>query len=36
MNIILLIHTTWPQPGYSCSTSSSDYFKMTCCHTYRP
>jgi len=25
-----------PQSVYSCSTSSDDYFKVTCCHTYRP
>jgi len=29
-------HLTWPQPCLSCSTSSSDYLKVTCCHTYRP
>jgi len=30
------MHTTWPQLGHSCSTSSSDYFEVTCCYTYRP
>ena len=25
-----------PQSEHSCSTSSNDYFKVTCCHTYRP
>ena len=25
-----------PKPDYSCSTSSRDYFKVTCCHIYQP
>jgi len=33
---LLRLHTSWPQPGYSCSTSFSDYPKVTCCHTYQP
>ncbi|QCE00212.1 hypothetical protein DEO72_LG7g1499 [Vigna unguiculata] len=28
--------TSDPQSAHSCSTSSKDYFKVTCCHTYRP
>jgi len=36
MNYIPFNSYTWPQPGYSCSTSSGDYFKVTCCHTYPP
>ena len=35
-NSLLWFHLTWPQPWYSCFTSPSEYFKMTCCHTYRP
>jgi len=33
---LLRFHFPWPQPGHSCSTSFSDYPKVTCCHTYRP
>ena len=33
---ILRFHTTWPPPCYSCSTSSDEYLKMSCCHTYQP
>jgi len=36
MKSLLQFHITWRQPGYSCSTSFSDYLKVTCCHTYRP
>ena len=35
-DFLIRFHITWPQPCYLCSTSSSDYLKMTCCHTYRP
>jgi len=35
MKSLLRFHIPWPQLGYSCSTSSSEYLKMTCCHTYR-
>jgi len=36
MTSILWFHTTWPQPCEPCSTSSRNYLKMSCCHTYRP
>jgi len=36
MKSLLRFHITSAQPGYSCSTSSSVYLKVTCYHTYRP
>ena len=36
MPYILFLQSDSPQSVYSCSTSSDDYFKVTCCHTYRP
>jgi len=29
-----LISHTWPPLCHLCSTSSDEYFKMPCCHTY--
>ena len=28
--------STWPQPCWPCSTSSCEYLKMSCWHTYQP
>jgi len=31
-NSILWFNNTWPPPCWPCSTSSSEYLKMSCCH----
>ena len=30
------VNHTWPQPCQPCCTSSREYLKMFCCHTYQP